>query len=167
MGEAGRQAREIVVDRSEGFGELLLGAVLDRAHEIPPQLIAPLVAEEAARIGGRDACILLQDYGQRMLRPLPGRGLMAPQPARIDGSIAGQAFLRMTVVEHHQEQLHRPVHTGPPRRSAEPGRRNPVGAAAPRTLPAGCGGAVPQVSEQVLQRGDRVLLYVGNPGPAP
>jgi len=99
VGEAGRQARKIVVDRSEGFGERLLGAVLDRAHEIPPQLIAPLVAQEAARIGGRDVCILLQDYGQRMLRPLPGRGLMAPEPAGIDGSIAGQAFLRMIVVE--------------------------------------------------------------------
>jgi len=99
MGEAGRQAREVVVDRSEGFGERLLGALLDRAHEMPPQLIAPLVAEEAARIGGRDVCVLLQDYGQRMLRPLPGRGLVVPEPARIDGSVAGLAFLRMRVVE--------------------------------------------------------------------
>jgi len=94
MGEAGWRAREMVVDRSEGFGERLLGALLDRAHEMPPQLIAPLVAEEAARIGGRDVCVLLQDHGQRMLRPLPGRGLTVPEPARIDDSIAGQAFLR-------------------------------------------------------------------------
>ncbi|MFA1543456.1 hypothetical protein [Actinomadura monticuli] len=41
------------VDRSEGFGERLLGQLLDRAHEMPPQLIAPLVAEEVRAIGGR------------------------------------------------------------------------------------------------------------------
>jgi len=34
-----------------------------------------------------------------MLRPLPGRGLVVPEPARIDGSVAGLAFLRMRVVE--------------------------------------------------------------------
>jgi len=92
-------APEVAADRSEGFGERLLGALLDRAHEMPPQLIGPLVAEEAARIGGRDVCILLQDYGQRVLRPLPGRGLVAGEAEPIDGSVAGRAFLRMTVVE--------------------------------------------------------------------
>ena len=94
--------RGVVADRSEGFGERLLGALLDRAHEMPPQLIAPLVAEEVARIGGRDVCILLQDYGQRVLRPLPGRGLVAGKPELIDGSVAGRAFLRMAVVEEQR-----------------------------------------------------------------
>jgi hypothetical protein len=61
MGEGERQGRRVAVDRSEGFGERLLGILLDRAHEMPPDLIAPLVAEEAARIGGRDVSILLQD----------------------------------------------------------------------------------------------------------
>jgi hypothetical protein len=97
-----RPSGKVVVDRSEGFGERLLGALLDRAHAIPPQLIAPLVAEEAARIGGRDVSILLQDYGQRMLRPLPGRRLLVTEPERIDDSAAGQAFLRMTVVEEER-----------------------------------------------------------------
>jgi Stage II sporulation protein E (SpoIIE) len=92
----------MVVDRSEGFGERLLGTLLDRAHQMPPQLIAPLVAEEAARIGGRDVCILLQDYCQRMLRPLPGRGLVAGEPEPVDGSAAGRAFLRMTAVEEQR-----------------------------------------------------------------
>jgi stage II sporulation SpoE-like protein len=96
------RAREVAVDRSEGFGERLLGALLDRVHEMLPQLIAPLVAEEAGRVGGRDVCILLQDYGQRVLRPLPGRGLVAGEPELIDDSVAGRAFLRRTAVE---EQL--------------------------------------------------------------
>jgi hypothetical protein len=102
MGEDGRPARGMVAGRSEGFGERLLGTLLDRAHEMPPQLIAPLVAEEASRIGGRDVSILLQDYGQRVLRPLSGRGLTVGEPERIDESLAGQAFLSATVIEHPQ-----------------------------------------------------------------
>jgi hypothetical protein len=46
------QRDKVVVDRSEGFGERLLGLLLDRAHKMPPQLVAPLVAEEVARSGG-------------------------------------------------------------------------------------------------------------------
>ena len=98
-GEGERQARA-ALDRSEGLGERLLGMLLDRAHQMPPELIAPLVAEEAARIGGRDVSILLQDYGQRVLMPLPGRGLIVGEPEQIDDNLAGQAFLGATVVEH-------------------------------------------------------------------
>jgi serine phosphatase RsbU (regulator of sigma subunit) len=87
------------VDRSEGFGERLLGAMIDRAHEMPPQLIAPLVAEEIAAIGGRDVTVLLQDYDQLTLMPLPGRRLLVGQPESIDGSVAGRAFLGDEVVE--------------------------------------------------------------------
>lgn len=87
------------VDRSEGFGERLLGAMIDRAHEMPPQLIAPLVAEEISNIGGRDVSVLLQDYEQLTLLPLPGRGLLVGQPEPIDGSIAGRAFLSDDMVE--------------------------------------------------------------------
>ena len=93
MTEGGRRPNRIGVDRSEGFGERLLGVLLDRAHEMPPQLIAPLVAEEVARVGGRDVSILLQDYEQLLLVPLPGRGLTVGEPEPIDGSPAGAAFL--------------------------------------------------------------------------
>ncbi|WP_034262022.1 PP2C family protein-serine/threonine phosphatase [Actinospica robiniae] len=88
-----------MVDRSEGFGERLLGVLLDRAHEMPPALIATLVAEEVARVGGRDVSILLQDYGQRMLVPLPGRRLTVGAPEPIGDSPAGTAFLHATPVE--------------------------------------------------------------------
>jgi hypothetical protein len=83
----------VAVDLTEGFGERLLGQLLDRAHEMPPQLIAPLVAEEISRIGGKDISIHLQDYEQRLLVPLPGRGLKVGEPLAIDGSPAGKAFL--------------------------------------------------------------------------
>jgi serine phosphatase RsbU (regulator of sigma subunit) len=86
-------------DRSEGFGERLLGLLLDRARHLPPQLIAPLVAEEVARIGGRDVSILLQDYAQELLVPLPGRKLHVSQPEPVFDSPAGRAFLRGQVVE--------------------------------------------------------------------
>ncbi|MFD4228261.1 PP2C family protein-serine/threonine phosphatase [Streptomyces sp. NPDC058545] len=90
------------VDRSEGFGERLLGVLLDRARLLPPQLIAPLIAEEVARIGGRDVSILLQDYAQELLVPLPGKKLHVGQPEPITGSLAGRAFLRGHAVEVSQ-----------------------------------------------------------------
>lgn len=55
--------------------------VTDRAHEMPPRLIAPLVAGEVHAIGGRDVSILLQDNAQRTPVPLPGAGLKETEPA--------------------------------------------------------------------------------------
>ncbi|WP_345044378.1 PP2C family protein-serine/threonine phosphatase [Streptomyces sannanensis] len=83
----------------ERLNGVLLEALLDRAHELPPHLIGPLVAEELGRIGGREVSLLLQDYGQVLLVPLPGGGLTAGPPQRIDGSDAGRAFLGATRVE--------------------------------------------------------------------
>ncbi|MGN9791604.1 PP2C family protein-serine/threonine phosphatase [Streptomyces sp. OZ13] len=99
MAEGDRQPGKDRVDRSEGFGERLLGVLLDRAHEMPPQLIAPLIAEEVARVGGRDISILLQDYAQLLLMPLPGRGLSVGEPEPIGDSHAGMAFLNAAPVE--------------------------------------------------------------------
>ncbi|MGW1609224.1 PP2C family protein-serine/threonine phosphatase [Streptomyces sp. NPDC002285] len=99
MAEGDRQPGKDTVDRSEGFGERLLGVLLDRAHEMPPQLIAPLVAEEVARVGGRDISILLQDYAQLLLVPLPGRRLAVGEPEPIGDSHAGTAFLNAAPVE--------------------------------------------------------------------
>lgn len=90
---------EEIVDRSEGFGERLLGLLLDRARLMPPQLIAPLIAEEVARVGGRDVSILLQDYAQELLVPLSGRKLHVGQPEPMTDSPAGRAFVSADVVE--------------------------------------------------------------------
>jgi len=99
MAEGVRGPDDVPVDRSEGFGERLLGVLLDRAHEMPPQLIAPLIAEEIGRVGGRDVSVLLQVYEQVMLVPLPGRRLVVDEAEPIAGSHAGRAFLEATPVE--------------------------------------------------------------------
>ena len=85
--------------RTEGFGERLLGSLLDRAHTMPPQLIAPLIAQEIARVGGRDVTVLLQDYDQMTLVALPGEGLMVGPDQPIDDSLAGLAFQTDEIVE--------------------------------------------------------------------
>ncbi|MEU9142605.1 PP2C family protein-serine/threonine phosphatase [Streptomyces sp. NPDC048349] len=86
-------------DRSESFGEELLGVLLDRAPELAPHMVGPLVAETVARMGGREPQILLQDYGQQRLVPLPVGGLAAGDPQPIDRSEAGRCFLESRPVE--------------------------------------------------------------------
>ena len=103
MTDGGRKPDRIGVDRSEGFGERLLGVLLDRAHEMPPDLIAPLVAEEVARVGGQEVSILLQDYEQVLLVPLPGRRLEVGSPEAVEDSPAGEAFLGRRTVEVPQD----------------------------------------------------------------
>lgn len=88
-----------VADRSEGFGERLLGTMIDRVHDMPPQLIAPLVAQVIAAMGGRDVAVFLQDYDQLTLVPLPGHGLMVGRPEPIEHSDTGRAFLSDAIVE--------------------------------------------------------------------
>ena len=91
------------LDRSEGFGERLLGSLLDRAHRMPPHMIAPLIEQEIALIGGRDVEVLLQDYDQMTLVPLPGARLLMDPPRPIDGSLAGRAFQTDLTIEQTQD----------------------------------------------------------------
>jgi serine phosphatase RsbU (regulator of sigma subunit) len=104
MAEPDETSSSSVVDRSEGFGERLLGSLLDRAHQMPPHLIAPLVAQEIAIVGGRDVEILLPDYDQLTLVPLPGQRLVVGVPQPIDGSVPGAAFRTDKPVEQPLEQ---------------------------------------------------------------
>ena len=86
------EVRSHAAHRLQGLGERLLGSLLDRAHWSPPDLVATLIAEEVAYIGGRDVVIYLQDYDQLTLVPLPGDGLEDNGSEAIDGSFAGRAF---------------------------------------------------------------------------
>ena len=52
-----------------------------------------------ARIGGRNVSILLQDYEQVLLVPLPGTELKVGGPEPIEDSPAGEAFLGRERVE--------------------------------------------------------------------
>ena len=90
------------MDRSEGFGERLLGSLLDRAHRMPPHLIATLIQQEIAIIGGRDVEVLLQDYDQMTLVPLSGARLLVGPSQPIDDSLAGRAFRTDLSVEEVQ-----------------------------------------------------------------
>jgi phosphoserine phosphatase RsbU/P len=90
------------VDRSAGFGERLLGSLVDRAHQMPPHMIAPLIEQEIAIIGGRDVEVLLQDYDQMTLVPLPGGNLLVGDPLPIDESLAGRAFQTDSAIERPQ-----------------------------------------------------------------
>jgi len=92
-------ASSATVDRSEGFGERMLGSLVDRAHQMPPHLIAPLIEQEIAIIGGRDVEVLLQDYDQMNLVSLTGGRLLVGPPQAIDESLAGQAFRTDASVE--------------------------------------------------------------------
>jgi len=87
------------VDRTEGFGERLLGSLIDRAHRMPPHMIATLIEQEIALIGGRDVEVLLQDYDQMTLVSLPGERLLMQPPLPIDGSTAGRAFQTDVAIE--------------------------------------------------------------------
>jgi hypothetical protein len=75
----------------ESTGEALLGHLLDRAHLIPPDLVGPLVAQEARAAGALEVAVYLQDHGQVHLQPLTGRGL-GGQRTPITGTAAGRAF---------------------------------------------------------------------------
>ncbi|WP_030643905.1 PP2C family protein-serine/threonine phosphatase [Streptomyces flaveus] len=102
-------------DRSESFGEALLGKILDGAHELPPHLIGPLVADVVERLGGRRPQVLLQDYGQLLLVPLPGEGLTGGERQLIDDTEAGRCFLDAVPVEVPQEdgvRVHLPLLDG-------------------------------------------------------
>ncbi|MFF5448900.1 PP2C family protein-serine/threonine phosphatase [Streptomyces sp. NPDC012888] len=92
-------ARHGEADRSESFGEELLGGLLDLAPELPPHLVGPVLAGTVARLGGRQPQILLQDYGQERLVPLEGEGLVGGEPLRIDRSEAGRCLLTSRPVE--------------------------------------------------------------------
>lgn len=59
----------------------------------------PVLADTVARLGGRDPQILLQDYGQQRLVPLPGEGLAGGEPQSVDGSEVGRCFLASRPIE--------------------------------------------------------------------
>lgn len=67
------------------------------------------------RMGGRRPQVLLQDYGQLLLVPLPGEGLTDGEPQVIDDSEAGRCFLDAHPVELPEDdgvRVHLPLLDG-------------------------------------------------------
>ncbi|MGY1606297.1 PP2C family protein-serine/threonine phosphatase [Geodermatophilus sp. SYSU D00700] len=99
----------------ESVGERLLGALLDRAHLIPPRLVGPLVAQELHRAGAEEVAILLQDIDQVDLHPLTGPGLSG-KPVPIADGPAGAAFAGDRMVDEPladgRVRLHLPMLDG-------------------------------------------------------
>ncbi|OIJ91832.1 hypothetical protein BIV23_39200 [Streptomyces monashensis] len=79
---ADRAMGEESVDGAEAFRERLLGALLDGARLVRPQMVALLIAERAG-IGGRVVSMLLQDCPLELLVPLQDEKPYAgrPEPA--------------------------------------------------------------------------------------
>ena len=75
-----------------------LRALLRASHNLPAGRAGSAVAEQARRLGAREAVIYLADYAQHELLPLPGDGVAQRHALTIDGSTAGRAFRRVEPV---------------------------------------------------------------------
>ncbi|PPK94248.1 stage II sporulation protein E [Kineococcus xinjiangensis] len=75
--------------------------MLNRAHTLPPWLLATWVERYSHRIGATSVRIYLNDYEQRALMPLTvsGEAPDAVRPVPVDGTPAGRAFAHTEQVE--------------------------------------------------------------------
>jgi hypothetical protein len=71
--------------------------LLASARFAVPDRVPGLVAEHARRLGASDAGIFLIDYEQRLLNPLPQAGGPERHPVAVEGTLAGRAFITVSV----------------------------------------------------------------------
>jgi hypothetical protein len=79
-------------------GERVLGDLLREAHLTSPDRLAELVAGHAARLGVRHAVVYLADIQHLTLVPLQGTNASDRGVQRIDGTVAGRAFRKLTIL---------------------------------------------------------------------
>ncbi|NHC47051.1 PP2C family protein-serine/threonine phosphatase [Motilibacter aurantiacus] len=79
-------------ERREPIGPQLLQRLLESGRMATPDQVGPIVAAALEPVGARDVAVLLTDYSQRRLLPLPPA---EPRPREIDASDAGEAFRLM------------------------------------------------------------------------
>jgi serine phosphatase RsbU (regulator of sigma subunit) len=82
-------------------GDDILGQALRASHQMEPADLVAVLAEGAKAIGAREVALLVVDYDQRLLVPLPGSEPDGEGPVAIDGTVAGRAFIGGAVVESH------------------------------------------------------------------
>jgi hypothetical protein len=80
-----------------------LGSLLEASHLIGPDDLAAAVVRHGEHLGARDVVILLADYEQESLIPLPVRGREASEAQAIDGTLAGRAFQTVEIVQSTEE----------------------------------------------------------------
>jgi hypothetical protein len=121
-------AAEIQLNASE-----MLQEVLRRAHLVPAPELAPMVAEEARRIGVDPLVLYLLDREHKRLVPVPGHGDGERQPIPIQGTVAGRAFITNSIIDLEEDggrRLWLPLLDGTERLGVAemtfPGRREPV-----------------------------------------
>lgn len=80
------------------------------AHQLAePDALVDTLAEAVAGIGGTDIVLFLIDYAQLALTPHPDtlKHAIRPEPASLDGSMAGRSFTSSTVLAaEHDDGLH-------------------------------------------------------------
>jgi Stage II sporulation protein E (SpoIIE) len=80
---------------AEAFADLL-----EDTHLSQPDELADVLAERARPLGLEDLVVYLVDYEQTALIPVPRRGSTVERPVlRIDGTVAGRAFIETTTYE--------------------------------------------------------------------
>ncbi|HEY0869380.1 MAG TPA: hypothetical protein VGD55_03195, partial [Acidothermaceae bacterium] len=87
--------------KDSAAGSTLLGSLVGSLDAAPPYLLAEVLHNFLnAEVGARSSPVLLADYEERMLEPVPGG---APSPTlgaqQIDGSQAGRAYREQRLVE--------------------------------------------------------------------
>jgi hypothetical protein len=87
-----------------------LAQFLDRAHEVPPDLVCDLIESTARALGAETCRVWLADYQQRNLVHLGTDEQL--DPVSIDGSVAGRAFITRAMVETAADELWYPLLDG-------------------------------------------------------
>ena len=78
--------------------------VLRRTHLSAPADLGRVVAEEARRIGIESLVIYVVDYAQQLLVPVPGPETNGSGPLAIQGTVAGSAFARTTILDVEDDE---------------------------------------------------------------
>jgi serine phosphatase RsbU (regulator of sigma subunit) len=81
----------------------VLGELLDRSRNAPPEEIPDLVAAAARRMGADDAVVYMVDYDQQTLVPLRGDSVPARDHLDVDTTVGGRAFWTTEPVEPHEK----------------------------------------------------------------
>jgi phosphoserine phosphatase RsbU/P len=84
-----------------------LRGLLAGSHEARPEDLPALGVRAAELLDARDVVIYLVDYGQLNLVPLAGTGTPAPDPIRIEGTVAGRAYALTEIYEAGTDGSHR------------------------------------------------------------